>query len=408
MKKPKKKKVVIIVGIIIIAGIGGITLKDKLSPKTEDAAVIQEVRAGRDDIKIEFVGDGVVDLPITNLDFEVTGTVSEIYVNEGDMVTKGQKLARLNNDDYQSKVENAELNYQQILLNQKQEDKDYELNILTETQSLENLEREMNEAEDNLDAARQMPDAYSEQEIVDLQSGYDNAKGSYETQLKRVEQLKDRSIDDQLSDIRVKTAEIELQQAKEELQETELYSPQDGEIMYISKSVGESVKVENFSTDEATANTDHFIVLRDPSLTEVSTSVSEIDLDNVYVGQKVEMQFESIEDVWYEGEVTKIASLPLIDNNGVVTYDVRIKLIDQDEKIKNGMNCVINFILKEKDDVLAIPNKAVYMKDGVQMVQVKKGNGTVEEREIVAGFTDGEDVEVESGLEQGETVLIVN
>jgi len=56
-------------------------------------------------------------------------------------------------------------------------------------------------------------------------------------------------------------------------------------------------------------------------------------------------------------------------------------------------------------NVLLISNKAIFIEEGKQFVQVKKADGTIEKRPITAGLTNGSQSEVVEGLEAGETVV---
>ena len=88
-----------------------------------------------------------------------------------------------------------------------------------------------------------------------------------------------------------------------------------------------------------------------------------------------------------------------------MTYDAILEMTDADEAVKDGMTCEISFILSQRKDVLLIPNKAVEFTDGNQYVQVLLADGTIEERVISTGLTDGRNVEVTKGLSEGDTLL---
>ncbi|MGL4336089.1 MAG: HlyD family efflux transporter periplasmic adaptor subunit, partial [Turicibacter sp.] len=57
-------------------------------------------------------------------------------------------------------------------------------------------------------------------------------------------------------------------------------------------------------------------------------------------------------------------------------------------------------------DVLMLSNKAITLKDGKQVVNVKNEDGTVTETEITTGFSDGKNSEIISGLSEGDTVVV--
>jgi HlyD family secretion protein len=71
-----------------------------------------------------------------------------------------------------------------------------------------------------------------------------------------------------------------------------------------------------------------------------------------------------------------------------------------------GMTCVINFIIKQRENVLYISNGAVTMEDGKQYVEVKGSDGNITKKQITTGLSDGDVAEVVSGLKAGETVIV--
>ena len=70
------------------------------------------------------------------------------------------------------------------------------------------------------------------------------------------------------------------------------------------------------------------------------------------------------------------------------------------------MTCDVTFITKETKEVLYVANRAVYREGTKSYVKMKQEDGTIVEREIVTGFSDGVSVEVIEGLSEGDVVLI--
>jgi hypothetical protein len=70
------------------------------------------------------------------------------------------------------------------------------------------------------------------------------------------------------------------------------------------------------------------------------------------------------------------------------------------------MNAYITFVQKEISNVLLAPNRAVFIEDEMQYVNVVKADGSYEKRKVITGLSNGVQTEVTSGLEAGETVLV--
>jgi multidrug efflux pump subunit AcrA (membrane-fusion protein) len=105
------------------------------------------------------------------------------------------------------------------------------------------------------------------------------------------------------------------------------------------------------------------------------------------------------------GTVTTISLTPKIDSTGIVSYLVTGEIIDPDPRILDGMTTFVTFVKREKPGVLLVANKAVFLVDGQQFVTVQKENGTLEDRPVTCGLTNGTVSEVVEGLSAGEKVV---
>ncbi len=404
--KNKFLKVVTVLLIIAAIGIGGYKYVNKTDEASSEITTTKEEIVTRGDISIDFDGDGEAEIPVINLDFDITGKLEEIYVSEGDYIEKDQLLAKLDDTEYANKLKTEEINYKKALANLEQTRENRKLDLMNEEQSLKNAKMSLEQAESEYFAMLKVSDAYTKQEIDQKRISYESAKLEYESQLERYNTTKNSTIDLDLQEANVESAKLSLELAQEDYNDTILKSPMEGKIIYISYKVGETVQ-DASNSDSATADTSHFMVVSDSDKVEVVVPVSEIDLAKVELGQSVEVEFEAFENKVFEGKVESINALPLIDSSGIVTYDVRIELLGDDlDEIKSGMTCTLAFILRQSKDVLIVPNKAVKIVDGKQTVKVKKENGEAEIRTIKTGLTDGKNVEVTEGLNEGEIVLI--
>ena len=86
------------------------------------------------------------------------------------------------------------------------------------------------------------------------------------------------------------------------------------------------------------------------------------------------------------------------NNNGVVTYAVRVSFPDNDPKVKVGMTADLKIVTAVKDNVLLVPNTALLPKGSGRVVQVPaqdaQGEPTTREVEVQTGLTDGTQTEI--------------
>ncbi len=354
--------------LILIAAVALLYYYQKSTLEADATPTFQEAQVARGNITVELVSDGSAELDVTNLAFQVAGKLQEILVEPGQVVKTGDVLARLDGTDYENKLTRAQ--------------QDYELSKISGQRQIEELKYQLDTLETEYTAMRQIEDCYTEKEMKEKQQDYENTKAAYEAQVTSFE-------------ISMASAATDIKTAQDELNNTVLISALDAQVLSVNYSEGETIP----------ENETCIVLLNDCNVKAVA-SVSEIDTSSVYVGQNVEAVFDACEDEVFAGKVTFIDSVPVKDSSGLVSYDTWIELEGGRDQIKTGMTCTITFITKRVEDVLYIPNKAVSMSDGQQVVQVKSEDGTISKRGVTTGFTDGTIVEVSEGLEEGETVLV--
>ena len=78
---------------------------------------------------------------------------------------------------------------------------------------------------------------------------------------------------------------------------------------------------------------------------------------------------------------------------------------ETDSELLDGMGAGATIIIKQKKDVLTLPNKVITLENGKQYVKVKNSEGELVPKEITAGFSDGRTSEIVSGLNEGDAVF---
>jgi len=368
----------------------------------EEAIVYEPVEytVGNETLRIAYSGDGEVELSTLNLDFEVSGTVDELLVSEGDWIEEEVILATLDKADYETSYEKAMNSYQEALLNRDQTIAQDKLDQLTRADTLKQLNIVLEQAKAEYDRNQLLTGVVSENEIEDSRIVYERATSDYETQ-KAYNSVSDVSMKKiELANIAVETAQLSLREAEENLMDTELMSPSKGKVLALNFSEGEAFS----SPDSNSSATEHFMVLLDSDEVEIIAPISEIDIESVFEDQEVEIIFEAFPSKIYHGKVMRVEDIPT-SSSGMVTYDAIIQMTDADESIKDGMTCEIEFILTQRINVVTIPNKAVTYEDGNQYVDLINAQGDQEKTVIKTGLTDGKMVEVTEGLSKGDVVV---
>ncbi len=227
----------------------------------------------------------------------------------------------------------------------------------------------------------------AENSLNSTQTKFENSERNYE----KAEVNKESSLS--VLYAQLEQAKLKVEKAQYNLSLTTLTSPINGEIIQLNGNEGEAIKAESTSSENA------FIkILSDANFT-TEVYVEEIDIAQISLGQAVDITLDAIPDTILRGEVTFISSTATTDNNGIVTYLVRISITDpKDAPIREGMTTYVDFILGEANDVLAIPVTAI------RRNRITMTDGST--REVKTGFSDESFIEITEGLKEGEKILL--
>ncbi len=133
----------------------------------------------------------------------------------------------------------------------------------------------------------------------------------------------------------------------------------------------------------------------------VQASVDETDLNNVSLGQEVDITFDSFPDIHLTGKVHEIAYDATTVNN-VTTYQVNIYLDSITPSIRSGLSANVFLLISDRKNVLRIPTDAITPEGTVLLVQGKDTPPI--EQKIEVGMSDGTWTEVLSGLNEGDWI----
>lgn len=193
-------------------------------------------------------------------------------------------------------------------------------------------------------------------------------------------------------DVLIQRAAVD--QALATLNETVITSPIDGIVTKVVGEVGEIVP----------ANSTQISVIADSNL-EIEVNIPESDISKVRVGAPANITFDAFgKDFVASATVSSIdPAATVID--GVPTYRTVLLFNNPDPKIKTGMTSNITIKGEERDNVLAIPQRAVWSESGRKYVKVLIGKKIIE-KDITTGLrgTDG-NIEILSGLSAGDLVV---
>jgi HlyD family secretion protein len=138
----------------------------------------------------------------------------------------------------------------------------------------------------------------------------------------------------------------------------------------------------------------------------VDVQVSEVDINNVTIGQAAVVTFDAVLGREYHGKVVDVARVGT-SVQSVVNFNVTVELTDPDAEVKPGMTASVTVTIQSLDNVLLVPNRAVHLVNGQRVVYVLR-NGQLVEVPITLGASNDTSSEVTSGEISVGDALVLN
>jgi len=152
--------------------------------------------------------------------------------------------------------------------------------------------------------------------------------------------------------------------------------------------------------------TDPVLLVESEADVWVKILVNEVNIVKMELNQFAEMILDAWPDKIYKGEVKRIDQIGILDQ-GVVVYSVYLVINDADEKILPAMTVSVDIELERKEDVLVVPNKAVKIYQGDKAVQVMdKKTDQVIYLPVQIGSKGLMNTEIVLGLEEGQEIIL--
>jgi len=300
--------------------------------------------------------------------FSVGGVLIEnVYVSSGDVVKKGDILAVLESGLLSSQIDNQTLELEKLKLGRSQLTDTYKLNLEAETIKLESLRKDLESADEGQRRMLEMQVEAQEKAVATLTNNYKLQLDVYDT--------------------RIKASSEKLADLNSQMEKRKLVAGIDGTVTYVKETNPYSTSVEN----------DKFIVIADK--TSSVFIVSGDDATYLKPGDAVSIMLSNDSR---EATVVDAAELGL-EPSDRLAY---IRLNETAFDIKERASGSITIELDRRDDVLYVPRSAVKSANGKSIVYMLNDDGIKTMREIETGFQADGKVEIISGLDLGDQVIV--
>jgi HlyD family secretion protein len=202
-----------------------------------------------------------------------------------------------------------------------------------------------------------------------------------------------------------------LEKIKAEIAKTRIHAPQEGMVVYATSTQASwRGNVEPLDEGQEVRERQELIYLPSSRAKSVETKIHESDLQQVHVGQKAVVRVDALPQETFRGEVVNIGVLPDATsawlNPDLKLFSVDIKLEREHEQLRSGMNCAVEIIHSELEDVVYVPLQAVVMQHGQTYVYRMNAGEEPERTAVEIGMANANHVRILKGVREGERVLL--
>jgi HlyD family secretion protein len=248
----------------------------------------------------------------------VSGPIRELFADFNSPVKKGQRVAQIDPRLFAVKVKQAEANL---------------------TTAHAQVEKDRADLDFKRDVQKRLRELF-ERNLIAKQE----VEAAERDHAQALAQL-------QLDQARLEQVSAALEEARVNLDYTDIVSPVDGVVVSRSVNVGQTVAA-SFQTPVL------FLIAEDLTKMQINTNVSESDIGVVNEKQNAFFTVDAYPDRQFTGTVSQVRNAPQIVQN-VVTYDVVVNVDNSDLALKPGMTASLSLITAQRENVLKVPLAAL-------------------------------------------------
>jgi HlyD family secretion protein len=390
----------------------------------DDAIEVEIAKVSKKDITEKVGASGKVQPEMeVKISPDVSGEIIELFVKEGDSVTRGQILVKIRPDNYQSLLEQAEaaVNTQKA-------------NLMQSKARLAQQKARNIKTKQDFDRNEKLF-----KEGVISESEFENFKSNYEVSLEET-LATEQSI--KASEFSVKSAEAALKDARENLRKTTIYAPASGIISKLNVEKGERV----VGTSQMAGT--ELMRIADLRTMEVRVFVNENDIVRVDLGDTaiIEVDSYSQQGEKFKGYVTSIANSAkdAISADAVTEFEIKMRVLSSSYQhllsgknsvspFRPGMTASVEIITDKKENILSVPLSAVTTRTSKELETKRKRRGAIAEtseesnekvkkedifevvfvktadsvsvQKVKIGISDFDNIEILEGLKENDEVV---
>lgn len=442
----KKWKILILLGLLVLIT-GGVFASIKISERA--VVIVQTGKVTRMDLTSIVTASGEVK-PRNYINIGAAqgpAPITAILVKEGDRVKKGQILARLANVQPSEDLKAQEASLNAALADSAASEaalKSADDNIAVSQAQVDHDRADLEQKKIDLERSKELFDQklIAPQDYEAKKALYDLAVATVDESQKRVSQAQAQRTQSaaQLASAQKKVAQGQAMVSRSQnvLSQFDAVAPLDGVVTNLPVRVGETVVPGIQSSTSSTIMT-----IADMSVITAEVNVDETDIVSVKMDQPADVTIDAIPNKTFKGRVIEIGDTAIVRSTGVAAsqsqtssqeakdFKVVIALDIPESLVRPGLSCTAKIVTATRSKALSVPIQALTIRQKGQLEQPKGGkrpplpldpaaqkaakeelqgvfvvnNGKAEFRQVTTGITGATDIEVLSGLKDGDQIV---
>jgi HlyD family secretion protein len=334
---------------------------------------------------------------------DVSGEIIELFVKEGDIIQKGQLLARIQAESYAAYVEQAQANLNNAKANE-----------VTLQSRLKQAEAQLLNSKNAYDRTKNLYDKkiISKADLEQAETAYKSAQAEYNAGKDGIK----------AANYTTKSVAASIKDAKNNLNKTTIYAPMSGIVSLLNVKKGEKVVGTLQMTGTEMMRISNFEQM------EVRIDVSESEIIKVKKGDIADIEIDAYLDKKFTGYVSEVsntskgASGATFSTDQSTNFVVKViidknsyedLLVENSKPFLPGMSATVEIRTKRKENVVAVPIQAVIAKDTLidgspktrEFVFINKQDIAIQKM-VKTGIQNDTYIEIYEGLNGNENVII--
>ena len=198
-------------------------------------------------------------------------------------------------------------------------------------------------------------------------------------------------------------AEAQLKGVQVQLDETIIRAPLSGIVTQKYANVGAFVTPTTSASTSASATSSSIVAVARGL--EILAQVPEADIGRIKSGQQVEIVADAYADQVFKGNVRLIAPEAVVEQ-GVTSFQVRVALDTGTDKLRSGLNVDLTFLGDRINDALVLPTVSIVTEKGQTGVLVPDANNKPQFREVTVGAQIQNQTQILGGVKEGDRIFV--